>query len=298
VVLDEIGGMSPQDIAAMSSVRSSGIAEIQKIAQERTHARTRLIWLGNPRDAKMNDYTYGVQAIKPLIGNAEDIARFDVAMSVQSGEVDEDIINQERETGEEKYPAELCHALVRWVWSRTADQVIWQADAREAVYAAAKRMGAAYVDDPPLVQVANVRMKIARMSVAVAGRLFSSDEDGECIVVKREHVLCATQFMDKLYNMTGFGYAELSRERNNDNREADVQRDVIRQYLKSRRGLAKFFRGSSTFRRQDLEEMMNMSREEANAVINTLWEARMVRKDKGDVRVEPALHSLLREVKR
>jgi Mn-dependent DtxR family transcriptional regulator len=67
--------------------------------------------------------------------------------------------------------------------------------------------------------------------------------------------------------------------------------------LKGRPTLGKYLRGTGSFRRQDLEEVLNVSREEANAIINTLWEARMVRKDKGDVRVEPTLHALLREVK-
>jgi hypothetical protein len=40
-----------------------------------------------------------------------------------------------------------------------------------------------------------------------------------------------------------------------------------------------------------------MDREMANGVINHLWGARMVRRDKSNVRVEPVLHELLREVR-
>jgi hypothetical protein len=78
----------------MSSVRSSGVAELTKIQQERTWARTRIIWMSNPRDGKMSDKTYGVQQIQPLIGNPEDIARFDLAMSVQAGDVAAEEINK------------------------------------------------------------------------------------------------------------------------------------------------------------------------------------------------------------
>lgn len=298
VVLDEVGGLSQGEIASMSSVRSSGVAEITKIAQERTHARTRLIWLGNPRDATMGHYTYGVQAIRPLIGNAEDIARFDLAMSVQSGDVDQDLINQERAGGELRYPAELCHALLRWVWSRTPEQIKWAPGTPNAVYTAAKAMGKRYVEDPPLVQAANVRLKIARVAVAMAARLFSTDDTFENIVVTKEHVRDAVEFMNRLYGMPGFGYGELSKERIDDLKEARNAQDHMRHYLAVNDGLGKFLRNSNSFRRQDLEEIMNMSREEANAVINILWSNRMVRKDpKGDVRVEPALHGLLREVR-
>jgi len=298
VVLDEISGLTTEGIAAMSSVRSSGTAEITKIQQERTYARTRLVWLGNPRNARMGDYTYGVQAIPPLIGNPEDIARFDLAMCVRVGEVSSDEINRSHAQagGRLTYTAEACSALVRWVWSRKPEHVKWARGAEQAVYDAAKGLGERYVEDPPLVQVANVRIKVARLAVALAARLFSTDAKHECIVVKKEHVEDAVAFLDRLYNMPSFGYAERSREALQDAADAQAQYDEVKGYLRTQSGLAKFLRNAGTFRRQDLEEILNISREEANAVINQLWASRMVRKERGDVRILPALHTLLREV--
>src|SRR5262245_45478686 len=82
VVLDEATGLSTEQISQMSDIRSSGIAAMEKIRSERTSARTRLLWLANPRSGSdLSDYMYGVQALKDLIGNNEDIARFDLAMS-------------------------------------------------------------------------------------------------------------------------------------------------------------------------------------------------------------------------
>jgi hypothetical protein len=297
VVLDEVSGLTPDQIAAMSDVRSRGLAQLTKIQQEVTHARTRLIWLGNPRDASMADFTYGVDAIKPLIGNPEDIARFDLAMSAMAGDVPPDEINRVHENGSQKYTGDACAALLRWAWSRTPDQIIWAKGAEAAVLEAARSMGALYVEDPPLVQAANVRVKIARVAVALAARLFSTDDSYENIVVTTEHVKDAVTFMNRIYDMKSFGYGELSKERREDIEEATRQSDDVKAWLFSRKGLAKFLRSQSTFRRQDIEEVLNVSREEANAVINTLYTTRMVRKDRGDVRVQPALHQLLREVR-
>jgi len=297
VVLEEVSGMTPEQISQMSDIRSSGVAKLIKIQQEETFARTRLLWVGNPREARMSDFTYGVQAIRPLIGNNEDIARFDMAMSVSLGEVDAAEMNRPVEGGELKYTSEACAALVRWAWTRKPEQVVWARDAEKAVYDAAMVMGAAYIEDPPLVQAANIRHKIARVAVALAARLFSTDETYERVVVKVEHVNDAVAFINRLYKMRGFGYAERSEEIIKDRKHARDHRDDIKQYLVGRKGLAKFLRAQGKFRRQDLEEIMNMSREEANAVINTLWNARMVRKEGGDVRVEPTLHELLREIK-
>lgn len=296
VVLDEAGGLTPEEIAAMSSVRSSGIAELTKIQQERTYARTRLIWLANPRNGRMQDYTYGVQALQPLIGNAEDIARFDLAMTVRFGEVPSDVINREHTPGRQRYTSEDCATLLRWAWSRTSDQVVWGRGAERAVYYAARQMGRRYVEDPPLIQVANVREKLARVAVALAARLFSTDESCERIIVTREHVKDAVSFIDRVYGMRGFGYAERSKEIIQDRRFAEKQSREIKQFLYNKPNLAKFLRTTGKFRRQDVEEVLNADREQANAVISTLWEARMVRKDKGDVRVEPTLHELLREI--
>jgi hypothetical protein len=298
VVLDEISGLSQDDIGAMSSVRSSGVAELTKIQQERTYARTRLIWLGNPRNGRMTDYTYGVQAIKPLIGNPEDIARFDLAISVASGDVSAAEINRARKPGAQRYTRDSANALLRWVWSRTPDQVVWDDGAVGAVYQAANDLGARYVEDPPLIQAANVREKIARIAVALAARLFSTDERGEDIIVTKAHVKGAVAFIDRLYNLPGFGYAERSGEVIEDRRAAErpTNKKAAKAALERNIGLARFLRGAGKFRRQDLEEVLNTDREEANAIISELLDLRMIYKEKGDVKLTPTLHALLREV--
>lgn len=298
VVLDEVSGLSPEEIAAMSDVRSRGVAQITKIQQEITRARTRLIWVGNPREGSMAEYTYGVQAVKPLIGNPEDVARFDFAMSASAGEVSSDEINRQHSSGRQEFSQDLCAMLVRWVWSRRHDQVVWLKGAEEAVFEAAQQMGKRYIEDPPLVQAANVRVKIARLAVAMAARLFSTDETYQKVCVRKEHVWDAVAFLDRIYSLKGFGYAELSNERIKDRQEAKAKGAEIRKWMQGRQGLAKFLRANPNFKRQDLEEFMNVGREEANAIINKLWEASMVRKDRGTIIVEPALHVLIREVER
>jgi 5S rRNA maturation endonuclease (ribonuclease M5) len=299
VVLDEISGLTPEQIGAMSSVRSSGVAELTKIQQERTYARTRLIWLGNPRNGRMTDYTYGVQAIKPLIGNPEDIARFDLAMSVASGDVSADDINRTRGGSTVYYPKDACRSLLRWTWSRTADHIKWEEGAEATVYKQANELGRRYVEDPPLIQAANVREKVARLAVAIAARLFSTDERGEDLIVKRSHVRAAVSFIDRLYQMEGFGYWERSSEIIADREAAErpINKAAARTALNRNPGLARFLKGAGKFRRQDLEEVLNTDREEANAIIAELLDLRMIYKDKGDVRLTPTLHKILRELK-
>jgi hypothetical protein len=296
VILEEVSGLTTEQISQMSDIRSSGVAKLTKIQTEETVAKTRLIWIGNPREARMRDFTYGVQAIRPLIGNNEDIARFDMAMSVSAGEVPANEMNREHERGELRYTSEACATLVRWVWTRQPDQVVWARGSERAVRDAALSMSSRYVEDPPLVQAANQRMKIARVAVALAARTFSTDSTHELVVVTPEHVKDAVAFMDRIYGLRGFGYAERSKELLGDAEQARKNFDLTKQYLRSRAGLAKFLRDSHKFRRQDIEEVLNIDRSEANGVVNTLLNARMVRKDGADIRVEPTLNDLLREV--
>lgn len=298
VVIDELSGLSPEDIGKMSDVRASGLARITKILQEVTHARTRLLWLGNPRFGGMDQFTYGVDAIRPLIGNPEDIARFDLAMAVNKTDVPRDEYNKAIETsGELNYTAEACHTMLMWIWTRQLDQIVFSRGAEDLVYKVANDAGSRYVEDPPILQAANARIKIARVAVALAARTFSTDPTHEKIVVDKAHVQDAMTFIDMLYNMDAFGYAERSRERLDDTAEAESNRDLIRKYLMENRGLAKFLRSNARFRRQDLEEVLNRDREGANGIINRLWHTRMIRKEGADLRVEPTLHSLLREVR-
>jgi len=297
VVLDEVSGLTPEEIAQMSDIRSSGQAKLTKIQQETTWARTRLLWMANPRNATMQNYTYGVDAIKPLIGNAEDIARFDIAMAVTQYDVAAETINKRVEDGELRYSAEACHALLMWTWTRTADQVVFNKPTERKVFDLANEMGKLYIEDPPLIQAANVRIKIARVAAAMAARTFSTDASYEKIVVTPQHVEDAVAFMNRIYGMTAFGYRERSREILSDRLAAEENREDIEQYLVSYPLLAKHLRNAGKFRRQDLEELLAISKEEANAIINKLYNARMVRRVLGDIYVEPTLHTLLRGIK-
>jgi len=298
VVVDEVTGLSHEEISHMSDLRASGIVRISKIQQEVTHARTRMLWLANPRNGgHMGQYTYGVDALRPLIGNVEDIARFDLAMAVTMHDVPVEEYNVTYHDGTFPYTSELSHQLLLWAWTRRPDQVIWQRGAEDHVLRLATKLGRNYIEDPPLIQAADVREKIARLSVALAARLFSTDEAAERVIVTRAHVEDAVRFINHIYSMDQFGYRERSEEAYRDRQWAQENKDPIHNYLLGYRGLAKFMRTNGSFRRQDLEEVMDIPREEANAVISKLWEARMVRKVKGDILVEPTLHKLLREVK-
>lgn len=299
VVLDEVSGLTHEQIGQLSSLRSSGVAEIVKAEREVTHARTRLIWLSNPRNNihGMRTYMYGAQSIVPLIGSQEDVARFDLAMTLATDDVPSEKINRRRNVeSTNQFTSKACHALLSWVWSRSRDQVIWDSEAEDKVYAAAMDMGARYVPDPPLVQMQNVRVKIARVAVAIAARTFSSDERHESIVVNKAHVEDAVRFIDHIYGLSSFGYKEISRRLKDDSRTAHDEKGFIEDYLRGRPLLARFLVScGGTFRRQQMEEQLNHSKEEASSIIMQFTHRGfMASADEFTYRIGPELNDVLK----
>lgn len=302
VTLDEVSGLSHEQIGQLSSLRSSGIAEIVKAEREVTHARTRLIWMSNPRNNVhgMRTYMYGVQSIVPLIGSQEDVARFDLAMTLRTDDVPSEAINRRRSVNSSnKYTSEACHALLSWAWSRTRDQVIWEPEAEDRVYESAMDMGERYVPDPPLVQMQNVRVKIARVAVAIAARTFSSDATNEVIKVRAAHVQDAVQFIDHIYGLPSFGYKDISSRIKSDSRTARGEMGFVEDYLRGRPLLARFLVScGGTFRRQRLEEHLNHSKEEANAILmNFTSRGFLMSVDEFNYRISPELNDVLKGMK-
>jgi 5S rRNA maturation endonuclease (ribonuclease M5)/uncharacterized protein (DUF2384 family) len=217
VTIDEATGLSTSDISKMSRIRSEGIAEITKIVSEKTTARTRLIWLANPRPAfestrprTLADYNYGIEAVPELIGAAEDVARFDMVLIVAQNEVaSKDINKAHKAVGETGYPSDLCHSLLMWSWSRKPEHITFDDEVVKLAYNAADDLGKKFSSAVCLIQAEDVRYKLARIAAAAAARTFSSP-DGIRLVVKREHMVFAYNFLHYIYSKPCCGYAQLS----------------------------------------------------------------------------------------
>jgi hypothetical protein len=225
VIIDEASALSPDDFGKLSRVRSEGIAEITKIASERTRADARLLWLSNPREGRqMSLYSYGVEAVRELVGQQEDIARFDMAITVAANEVDAREINRLIDSGTDasRFNAEDFRLLVLWAWSRNQNQVSFTAEAVNMVLQKALDLGAKYSGEVPLVQSENVRIKLAKIAAATAAMAFSTGETWDHLVVKPCHVLYAASFLEQLYDKTSMAYNQFSVRAHRRSKTSDV----------------------------------------------------------------------------
>lgn len=218
-VLDEVTGLTTEQISSMSGLRSSGVAQLVKIEAEKARARVRKLWISNPRtdrNKRVSTYPYGVMVLPEIIGRAEDISRFDCALVASSEEVPLELLNAKTRAKEKHvYTAEAAKALLGWVWSRTADQVAWAPGTEDAVVDLALAQSRFYSSHIPLVEPGEQRFRVARVSVALAARFHSTDSGGDKIVVRPEHVALAGRFLSGCFDgpVTGYkAYSEAKRQ--------------------------------------------------------------------------------------
>lgn len=215
VVIDELSSLTREDIGTLSRVRSEGVVEITKIERDKAPALTRLIWISNPRQGKqISHFANGVEAITDLIGAAEDIRRFDFAIVVAKNEIDPTLLNSEEAISQaefRKYKPVDFRNLVMWAWSRTKDQIVLDRDEYTLLLEQSIKLSKQFSSQLPLIQAENIRMKLLRISAAIAARLFSTDESFTKVVIDVAHILCAVELLKLWYSKPCFGYLQQSK---------------------------------------------------------------------------------------
>lgn len=214
IAVDEFSGMSEADIASLSDIRSSGVCRVKAVVNDETSARTRAIYISNPRSGRpLASETYGVQAILKLFGTTEDVRRLDIAVGVASGEVDAALINSDyskMQPIDHVYTSEVCNAGVMWAWSRSPEQIIITDEATKSILDYAIQLSLKYSSAIPLAEPADVRLKLARLSIAAAARTASTDDTYETIIVKPEHVDFIVNFLQEVYDAPALQYDKMS----------------------------------------------------------------------------------------
>lgn len=218
VVIEELSGLTCQQISMMSEVRSAGMARIDKggITAE-ANSRTRLLCIANVRGTgrQIESYPHGVDAILELIGQPEDVSRFDLICTLADSEVDAEVINAPNHSipRNPKYTADRFNKLVRLVWCLKEDQILFTDEAIAACREGAMAIGKDYSPSIPIFKASFGRILLARISTAIACLLYSFIIEGEEIYleVNEVHVECAEKLLRMLYNKPSFGYDGFSK---------------------------------------------------------------------------------------
>jgi len=226
VTIDEANELHEEIVGKMSGVRSSGHFDIIKIVTGRILCRIRLIWIANPRSGrKVGEYSFGCETIPEVIGKPEDIARFDAALIVGRKSIDiaSLYVRSDKKTKvPHHYTKGLCRDLVMWAWSRKPEQVVISRETEDAILSYSQVFSEDFNESIPLVVETEMRIKIARMAIALAARLYSTDEKGEIIIVRPAHVEVVCRWLYDLYESEAVGYLQYSEQRKGGNLGEEV----------------------------------------------------------------------------
>jgi hypothetical protein len=210
LIFEEFGKCKQDVVTELTDIRSSGEVRIARVSGTFTlPALVRMITLSNVKNSgnsikPITSYPNGIEIIKELVGTAEDIARYDLMVVLPdkgNSQIDPYWVP------EQPLPTEVYQTRIRWIWSRTPEQIIIE---RETGLYLMERSNALNTDFDCHIKIFGTEAwkKLARLSIAVAGYLVSTDESYENIVVLREHIDFAEQYFRSIYDNTTFKLRE------------------------------------------------------------------------------------------
>lgn len=197
VILEELSGMDKTIISQMTDVRSRGIATINKVVSREAPARTRLLAISNPRaeygsSTSVRENFDGVTILEKLIGNAEDVARFDVISLIRAGEITTTYHFEKDMDWLNRYQP-YFQSLVCFAWQRTAEQIKFDENTLNDVCTP-------YIekyDHTMQLFGRDTKKKVLRIATSFA--IMCHSIEGDDIIVQREHMDYAAQYLEKLY---------------------------------------------------------------------------------------------------
>lgn len=216
VILEELSGLSVEEISNMSDLRSSGLARLDKGGiNSETNARTRLLCLSNVRSERkrLADYLFGVYAVRDLVGHGEDIARFDLITTLVDTEVSNEVINAKSFAFDAKTFSESeIQTLIHFIWSLTPEQIEFSIEAYEACLDHTKLLATEFHPSIPIFKGGSGRYQLGRIAAAIACLQFAWDYDAGKICITKEHVEAAVKFLRIIYTRPSLGYGEYSKQ--------------------------------------------------------------------------------------
>lgn len=226
IIFEEFGKSNNNVITELTDIRSSNEVRITRVSGTITlPAMVRMIALTNVKNVSgtiksISSYPNGIAVITELVDTAEDIARYDLIVILSDkGNSQIDPLWQPQEP----LPTETYQTRVRWVWSRTAEQVIIDQDTSLYIVQTANELNKLF-DCHIKIFGTEAWKKLTRLAVAIAGYLVSTNDSYENIIVQKCHVDAAKNFLIKLYDNSTFKLKEYVQH---EKRYSEVDEDAV-----------------------------------------------------------------------
>lgn len=274
LIIDEASGLEVDDIKDLSSTRSSGAVTLNKIVKGEARARTRLVWLSNPRSGRnLSDFYWkGYGAFQEFIPVAEDQARYDLVLTAAR----EDVDILEGIDSESRIDLAKWQSLFSLAWSIPADNIKLSAEVKTKVREVAKDLNTNLGGGSLVVGVA-VHEKLLRLACAFA--MLCGEYDGN-LQVSIRHVEFAKQFLEWTLNKPSLGYGDYIREF----KRAQIKRAENMQFVRTLIAMhpaIKALLTATSFKGYQFSEILGIDKNDSSKIMSDLITRGLLRPSSG-----------------
>lgn len=285
IIFEEFGKSNANIVKELTDIRSSNEVRITRVSGTITlPAMVRMIALTNVKNTNgsikpIATYPNGISVITELIETAEDIARYDIiCILADRGATSIDPLW----IPPEPLPQEVYQTRIRWVWSRTADQIVISPEVAQYIVAKANGLNALYECHIKIFGT-EAWKKISRLAIAVAGYLASTDDTYENIIVRKEHVDYAVQYYINLYDNSTFKLREyVTHERRFSQIDDEGVTNLQDIYTKTPSLILQLEQSAATTK-NTLSAATGLSNDELNRALNRLSSGLFIRFQNHDI---------------
>lgn len=279
VIFEELGKCAANVIAELTDIRSSNEVRINRVSGAITlPAWVRMISLTNVKHVgeqikPIAAYPNGIAIIAELVPTAEDIARYDI-MLVLGDKGNESI--DPLWLPEEPFTIPQYRDRVRWVWSRTADQVVLSEDIKQAIVQAANELNTDYGGHIKIFGT-EAWKKITRLAIAIAGYCVSTDSTYENLIVKQTHVDYAVKFFREIYDNKVFRLREYVAHERKYSTTDETAKTLLQDIYDKAPSLISQLEQNSIVTKNMLSATTGLNNEELNRQLNRLTQGLFIK---------------------
>lgn len=279
IIFEELGKCAANVLAELTDIRSSNEVRIARVSGTMIlPAWVRMITLTNTKHINnqikpIASYPNGISIITELVPTAEDIARYD--LMVVLGDRGNTSINPLWEP-EQPFPEEAYRTRIRWIWSRTPEQIIFSEAVKRNIIDEANKLNEEF-DCHIKIFGTEAWKKICRLAIAIAGYCVSTDDTYENILVTTTHVTAAVNFLRKIYDNPVFKLREYVQHEKLFSTTDDEATILLQDIWNKTPGIIQQLEQYASVTKNMLAATTGLGNEELNRTLNRLTKGLFIR---------------------
>jgi hypothetical protein len=187
--------------------------------------------------------------------------------------------------------------LIYWVWSREPEQITFADGCESYVIQIANELNQRFDSRIKFFGV-EAWKKLVRIAVACAGCTFST-EDGELLIVRREHVDWAAEFLRRCYDNDLFRLREYVRDRRMLDETNEATNQLMQSFIRNHKVLiGAVYQSTTPITMYNLQAMSGLSPDKFGEVINSLSSNYLIKVTKDGVEATRRFRQAMDIVKR